>query len=821
MADDKLTDVISDLDSLRTGTIRAGIEFKGFTKTITSVAAGTEGASKSWTTFSRLVSGTPIWAFQNKLRAYLSILGGIEKRSQANAKAMDDEQKRMLDKIKGYDKLSKVTQGLARHEKNLIKLGFDDKKLMDSAKKNSGDASKAGKKRTEDLGKYTEYLVENTKEIQEALVYSAQYQQVLLGGGSEEKAMMRALKFYKDRNKEVAKEQLSLKKSAKLAYAYDRSRIDEAVKLATIKKKEVIQGKNRGRFSPLKIKDRFSMAGARVGADLKERKSMRKDQKMSTRAAQKDALRAGGTGFKDNLKNAKMLLAPLLIVTKSAKAIYMAVNPMSSGARKFRTKMYGLIQKLQPLFSVLFKYLIMGMLAIAGFFVILMFMKRYYEILVQFGVVDEIKELGHMAFAFLKVGWKAISAFISGDYQKALDHLSVFIDKGIELAIKTAKVLAKLAFYALVAGFDLLLDGIYKFYKDPAFRKQIMGILMKVGLIIAGLIIVQFLIGLALTVAAAFALPILLGVVILAALFTVAYWLNKKFDDQFQHIEDAIATVFNMVYTVINDTLNALVYIKDGVVDKVQKAYQVLKDFYSFGEKKEKARAWMKSIADKVYEKVLGIYDFLTAKKIREKVQAVRDKYNAIKKDGTGGKGYIRAIQERDSLRRDSGIIKRTLDYANDNFRKPADDRFIEHVMTRRQKEEEMQTKLLTKQVEATMYMASRPDATKEYITKSMKFNFEKQTPKPIQPISAFAKGGISKGGMALVGELGPELVRLNRGDRVYSNSQSKQMTGNTNINITINAKDTSKAEMRRIATELGTMINTKMNRTGATRTMR
>jgi len=601
-----------------------------------------------------------------------------------------------------------------------------------------------------------------------------------MGGGGEEKAMMRALKFYKDRNKEVEKEQLSLKKSAKLAYAYDRSRIGEAKKLAVMKKKEVIQGKNRGRFSPLRITDRFGLAGASLGAGLKERKSMRKDQKMSTRAAQKDALRAGGTGFKDNLKNAKMLLAPLLIVTKSAKAIYMAVNPMSSGARKFRTKMYGLIQKLQPLFSVLFKYLIMGMLAIAGFFVILMFMKRYYEILVQFGVVDEIKELGHMAFAFLKVGWKAISAFISGDYQKALDHLSVFIDKGIELAIKTAKVLAKLAFYALVAGFDLLLDGIYKFYKDPAFRKQIMGILMKVGLIIAGLIIVQFLIGLALTVAAAFALPILLGVVILAALFTVAYWLNKKFDDQFQHIEDAIATVFNMVYTVINDTLNALVYIKDGVVDKVQKAYQVLKDFYSFGERKEKARSWMKSIADKVYGKLLGLYDFFTGKKVRERVQAVRDKYNAIK-EGFTTKGIIRSLQERDSLRRDSGIIKRTLDYANDNFRKPADAYAIGKHEERRRRKEGVN----------------------------------------MQPISAFAKGGISKGGMALVGELGPELVRLNRGDRVYSNSQSKQMTGDTNINITINAKDTSKAEMRRIATELGTMINTKMNRTGATRTMR
>ena len=65
MADDMST-VINSLDTLRTGTIRAGVEFKGLTKTLTSAAASTEGAGKAWTTFSRLVSGTPLWSTQNK-----------------------------------------------------------------------------------------------------------------------------------------------------------------------------------------------------------------------------------------------------------------------------------------------------------------------------------------------------------------------------------------------------------------------------------------------------------------------------------------------------------------------------------------------------------------------------------------------------------------------------------------------------------------------------------------------------------------------------------------------------------------------------------
>jgi hypothetical protein len=45
--------------------------------------------------------------------------------------------------------------------------------------------------------------------------------------------------------------------------------------------------------------------------------------------------------------------------------------------------------------------------------------------------------------------------------------------------------------------------------------------------------------------------------------------------------------------------------------------------------------------------------------------------------------------------------------------------------------------------------------------------------------IPGFEKGGIVPGGMALVGEGGPELVNLARGSRVHSNADSKKMMGN------------------------------------------
>ena len=78
---------------------------------------------------------------------------------------------------------------------------------------------------------------------------------------------------------------------------------------------------------------------------------------------------------------------------------------------------------------------------------------------------------------------------------------------------------------------------------------------------------------------------------------------------------------------------------------------------------------------------------------------------------------------------------------------------------------------------------------------------------------------------MSLVGEKGPELVRLPTGSRVHSNQESKQMmsggvSGNTN-NITVNVQGrigASDSELRLIAQKVGQMINKEINRTTSSR---
>lgn len=75
--------------------------------------------------------------------------------------------------------------------------------------------------------------------------------------------------------------------------------------------------------------------------------------------------------------------------------------------------------------------------------------------------------------------------------------------------------------------------------------------------------------------------------------------------------------------------------------------------------------------------------------------------------------------------------------------------------------------------------------------------------------ISYAASGALAGGGMTMVGEEGPELVRLPKGSRVYSNSNTKQMMGgNVNFapvsNIAIVANDKDAQTLR---AEFGAML--------------
>jgi hypothetical protein len=89
--------------------------------------------------------------------------------------------------------------------------------------------------------------------------------------------------------------------------------------------------------------------------------------------------------------------------------------------------------------------------------------------------------------------------------------------------------------------------------------------------------------------------------------------------------------------------------------------------------------------------------------------------------------------------------------------------------------------------------------------------------------INPFHMGGISKGGMSMVGERGPELINLPRGTRIHSNDTTKSMMGGSvtnNISVNVNGRlGASDSELRDIAKKIGRMVSTEINRTTSSST--
>ena len=97
-----------------------------------------------------------------------------------------------------------------------------------------------------------------------------------------------------------------------------------------------------------------------------------------------------------------------------------------------------------------------------------------------------------------------------------------------------------------------------------------------------------------------------------------------------------------------------------------------------------------------------------------------------------------------------------------------------------------------------------------------------------LEKISFFSSGGVTTGGLSIVGEKGPELVKLPTGSRVYSNADSGKMvaanaasSGGNTINVHVNGRvGASDAEIRDIANKVAREINIRMNRTSSSVSM-
>ena len=91
--------------------------------------------------------------------------------------------------------------------------------------------------------------------------------------------------------------------------------------------------------------------------------------------------------------------------------------------------------------------------------------------------------------------------------------------------------------------------------------------------------------------------------------------------------------------------------------------------------------------------------------------------------------------------------------------------------------------------------------------------------------LGLFAKGGTVNTPLQIVGEEGPELVALPQGSRVQTASQTRKALSTSNqtvnnFNITVNARDSSREEMRRMANEISRIISRDIQRSTTSTTL-
>lgn len=555
MAEDEVQKLAGNLRGLNDATLNADKGFQGFTKRMIKLADVSNGAGKQWTIFSRIVSGSPIWKLQNKVRAFVDSLALIEDASKKNSIAVLEEQKRMVELVSNHSELADKLKE-ANTIRKILRLGH---------------------------GKAAALRMKENKDIQEAIKGTLAYNRAKLLGKSVDEQVTAGLDEILAKGRQQKKLYEDLAKAEKF--------------------KENLESKaGRGRIK----------SGIRSQERALKRNDFFLTKKRGTKtiATKEGEAEVEKTLFEDMRDN-------ILASFKQGDRLKKFQEKMAKRTLKYRKGMVGLQKTMKPVLNYAFKVMIMIMLGIIGFMVLAKFIYDSLGILEEMGVINDIMAIGSLVLDNVMLIFSMIGALLSGDIYTFMDYALEFVDNLLLIGLGIIKVVLKGILALAIGVFYTGLDIIHKFFTDDQFRSAVFKIAKKALFIfLAAYVIKQIAIQM-LTVAAIYAMPLLIAVAV-------------------------------------------------------------------------------------------GAFIMAAIKKLTDK-------------------------------------------------------------------------------------------------------------------IPFFASGGVSDGGMAVVGERGPELVNLPKGSRVHSNSDSKKMVGSSssvvnNFNITVNAKDLSDAELRRVAKQLGNDIFKNINRTSTGR---
>ena len=279
---DNLDSTIKSLDDLGRKSVSVSKLLEGsLANRLLDIANISEKTGRRWTIMSRLLSGSPLWKIQNKVRAVVDSLGMVREGVNKVAKEMSEADGSFIRYAKGYQAMEQQMMDASEAFNNTIyhgKIGWS--KLND--------------------------------DVQKAIKGTESYNKTLLATGSARKAQVASMTTLREKYKEAAKEHEKVKASVKEEYAFDKRRIEQAKKAAEYRA-EVLKGGKR------------TIRKAGKKAAKQEKWQMKQDQKAVTKGAKKDSAKNTMKGllntsaFKPLLMPLKAFALPLVGMFKIAK----------------------------------------------------------------------------------------------------------------------------------------------------------------------------------------------------------------------------------------------------------------------------------------------------------------------------------------------------------------------------------------------------------------------------------------------------------------------------------------------------------------------
>ncbi len=471
MVDDSVQKLAGNLSDLNKVTLDAGIEFQGMTKRLIKMSDATSRAGKKWTIFSRIVSGSPIWKIQNKVRAFIDVLAQVEQSAQANAKAAKEQEQGVIDSVKAYESLKKPLE-------NAIKL--------------------------RKLGNLIGHTLErkHNKELKEAVKGTHAYNKARLEGVSVDKAVVKGLDEIIKKGKQQQKQFMAARKHAK--FERDMQTAKGRAKISKDISSQVDVIKNRPRPQ---IKQ--EIAKTYLNATIKLDSLVQDIKKNGLIDAMGSTFGLISRAIKRSEKLQKLRIRVMLMLLVAFKVI-------------------------KPVFNYLFKALIFLMLVMGAIMIVAKIIYDTFDLLEDLPFfLDLVKVVAGAILENLLLIFGMLGALLSGDMYTFIDYALEFVDNLLIIGLGLLGI-ALYGLVGVASGILYsLMDTVYRYFhglfggENAEFSKTVNKILLRGLMIFAAVYFVKQLAIMLLHVALTKGIYLLLPAMILVAVIAGVKFLYK------------------------------------------------------------------------------------------------------------------------------------------------------------------------------------------------------------------------------------------------------------------------------------------------------